>query len=89
MPREADPVRQERERELSEITANVVSAREVQPGYYAIALDDGTIWQFTESVPRRFFPPRSGSEVTVERAALGSFRMLMDGKPPVRVRRTQ
>ena len=89
MPHEVEPVRQERERELSAITAKVESAREVQPGYFAIALDDGTAWQFTESVPRHFFPPRSGSDVTVERAALGSFRMMMAGKAPVRVRRTQ
>ncbi len=89
LPREVSPQAQRREEELQAITATVTRSRQTQPGYYAISLDDGTEWVFTESVGSRFFPPRNGAEVTVERGALGSYRMLIPRQAPVRVRRVR
>lgn len=72
---------------VAEITAAVTGTREVRPRYFAIALADGTEWEFTEAAAASYFPPRAGTSVTVQRGALGSFQLVVRGRAPVRVRR--
>lgn len=74
---------------LPEIAATVTATRQVRPGYYFLALNDGSEWEFAEAVPASYFPPRLGTTVTVQRAALGSFQMVVPGRAPVRVRRVR
>ena len=73
--------------ELEELTTSVTSVNELQPGIYRLTLADGAQWQFAESVPNAYRPPRQGSQVTIDRGALGSFLLSFDNQAAVRVRR--
>ncbi|MEN7537123.1 hypothetical protein [Aurantiacibacter flavus] len=73
--------------QLDELTTRVTAVRMQQPGVYRLTLEDGAEWQFSESVPNSYRPPREGSVVTIDRAALGSFLMVFDNQMSVRVRR--
>ncbi len=73
--------------ELDELTTSVAGVQMQQPGIYRFTLEDGAEWQFSESVPNSYRPPREGSVVTINRAALGSFLMVFDNQMSVRVRR--
>ena len=73
--------------ELDELTTSVTAVQMLQPGVYRLTLEDGAEWQFSESVPNSYRPPREGSVVTIDRAALGSFLMVFDKQMSVRVRR--
>ncbi|RIV90661.1 hypothetical protein D2V17_04080, partial [Aurantiacibacter xanthus] len=69
------------------LTTRVTAARMMQPGVYRLTLQDGAEWEFSEGVPNSYRPPREGSEITIDRAALGSFLMSFDSQRAVRVRR--
>jgi len=73
--------------ELDELNAQVQSVRQRGRGVYEITLEDGARWLFAETVDFSYRPPRSGSSITIDRAALGSFLMRFDGQQSVRVRR--
>ncbi|WP_137679303.1 hypothetical protein [Aurantiacibacter suaedae] len=73
--------------EPDELTTSVTAVRMLQPGIYRLTLEDGAEWQFSEGVPNSYRPPREGSVVTIDRAALGSFLMVFDNQMAVRVRR--
>lgn len=75
--------------ELKEILTRVASVEQVRPGLYRFALQDGAVWEFTETVGSSYRPPRAGSELEIQRGSLGSFLMRFDRQAPVRVRRVQ
>jgi hypothetical protein len=77
------------EDELDSVTRVVASSRPIQGGIYAIAFEDGTEWRFVEGVPLYYNPPHKGEQVEIRRGALGSFRLMVDGEDPVRVKRTR
>jgi hypothetical protein len=77
------------EDEMESVKRVVARSRSMQNGIYSIEFEDGTEWQFVEGVPLHFNPPRKGEQVEIRRAALGSFRMFIDGEEPVRVKRTR
>lgn len=60
----------EKTEEFSQITAKVASARDDGYGKYTITLENGAVWRTTEPVVR---VPKTGSEVTIRKAALGSY----------------
>lgn len=70
--------------ELTELTAKVATARDNGYGRYTVKLEDGAVWRTTEAVVR---PPRSGSEVTIRRAALGSYFLRVGNARGVRAMR--
>lgn len=70
-----------------QIAARVRSSREREPGIYLVTLEDGAQWVFSEGVSFSFRAPREGQVVEIERGALGSFLMRIDGQPAVAVRR--
>lgn len=75
--------------ELDELRARVTAVSQQQRGIYLVTLEDGAQWLFTESVPFSYRPPRVGDRVTIDRASLGSFLMVVNSQPSVRVRRVQ
>jgi hypothetical protein len=73
-----------------EIRAKITGVREREPGVFIVTIEGGAEWTFAESVTRKSFrPPRKGALVELQKAALGSFLMIVDGQEAVRVRRTK
>jgi hypothetical protein len=70
-----------------EISTRVTAVSERQPGIFLVTIEGGAQWLFTESVKSNFGPPTPGDSVKIERGALGSFLMQVDGQQSVRVRR--
>jgi len=86
--RAADPGRfQSRSGQLDEIHPTVQSITARQPGIYLVTLDDGAQWLFAEGVGSQFRLPSRGDRIEIERGALGSFLMRIDGQQAVAVRR--
>lgn len=73
--------------EVDKAELGVRQARQVEPGIYVLTLDDGSQWRFVEAVPLAYDPPRAGSRIEIERAALGSFQMRFANQRAVRIRR--
>jgi hypothetical protein len=71
------------------ITARVTAATQREPGVYLVTIDGDAQWLFSDSVSRTFRPPTRGSSVEIQRGALGSFLMVIDGQQAVRVRRVK
>jgi hypothetical protein len=71
---------------VKELTARVAAARRIGPGYYAIMLEDGAIWQVQELDPY-FRPPDRGDTVRIRRGLMGGYLLDVGKQPSVRVRR--
>lgn len=83
--REGDDKRADRD-EFEEITATVRAVSRNADGYYILTLEDGARWEQTQ--PMTFGRiPKAGVQVRIKRAALGSFKMNIDGSPAVKARR--
>lgn len=74
--------------EIKEILGNVASARTFGYGAWRITLEDGSVWEQTDS-ERLVFDPRKGDKVKIYKAALGTYRMNIDGQRAIRVRRVE
>jgi hypothetical protein len=72
--------------EISSIESNIASAVETGYGRWAVRLQDGSTWVQTDNniIAAR---PRAGQPVRVNRGALGTYMMRVNGQPGVRVRR--
>ena len=75
--------------QVSRVSVRVRSVAQRTPGVYLITLEDDAQWLFSEAVDSTYRPPRQGSTVEIERAALGSFLMAIDNQSSVRVRRVR
>lgn len=75
--------------EIDELNVRVASVSQRQRGIYVMTLEDGARWEFAESVDFSYRPPREGSQVNIQRGALGGFLMRFDSQPTVRVRRLE
>jgi hypothetical protein len=73
--------------QVDEIHPRVAAVRPREPGIYLVTLEDGAQWLFAEGVASSFRLPRNGDTVEIERGALGSYLMRVDGQPAVPVRR--
>ncbi|MXP25257.1 hypothetical protein GRI39_04255 [Altererythrobacter indicus] len=71
------------------LTARVASVSKREPGIYLVTLEGGAQWLFSESVPFSFNPPRKGSQVSINKASLGSYLMSVGKQSAVRVKRIQ
>jgi hypothetical protein len=76
----------EEEPEQQEITAKIAAVAGAGNGRWQITLDNGAIWQTTESSP--ILDPRVGDTVRIHRAAMGSYFMNVSGQRGVRARRS-
>lgn len=79
-PKPAEP-------ELTTTTAGVKTARKLPTGYWRVVLDNDQIWQQTELDPNIWLRP--GDQVTIRRAAMGSYLLVTPSNYSTRVRRLQ
>ena len=56
-------------------------------GNYLFTLEDGSVWRQIDGLAMGITPKR-GAKITVKRAALGSYKLSVDGHSAVRVRRS-
>jgi hypothetical protein len=70
-----------------EITATVSAASNIGYDKYRIRLEDGAVWQTTES-SASITPPHAGSIVVIRRGAMGNYFMRIDGQRGLRAMRT-
>lgn len=70
-----------------EITATVAAASNIGYDKYRIRLEDGAVWQTTES-SASITPPHAGSTVVIRRGAMGNYFMRIDGQRGLRAMRT-
>ena len=62
--------KQAEEPEFTQIETKVTGVRGLGYGKYSFTIEDGAVWQTTEAGPDM---PKVGSEVTIKKAALGSY----------------
>jgi hypothetical protein len=74
--------------EPDHVAVTIVSAKKRENGKFRFTLDDGQIWDQTDTVSLRMLPsePFQGE---IRRAALGSFMLKPADKPAVRVKRVK
>jgi hypothetical protein len=70
-----------------EITATVSAASNIGYDKYRIRLEDGAVWQTTES-SASVTPPHAGSSVVIRRGAMGAYFIRIDGQRSLRAMRT-
>ena len=75
--------------QASQISVRVRSIAQQTRGIYLLTMEDDSQWLFAEMVDFAYRPPRQGSTVEINRAALGSFLMVSDNQRSVRVRRVR
>lgn len=75
--------------EPDRVTATLAAAVERQPGSYLLTLEGGAQWEFVDTVSIAYDPPRAGSQIEIQRAALGSYLMRYAGQRAVRIRRVR
>lgn len=73
--------------DVSSITAHVTEVSTDREGKKVVALDNGQTWR--EQTKSSFVSLEVGDEVTIHRAALGSFMMSVPNGRPFRVRRVK
>lgn len=73
--------------EVEEVTGKVKAVGRTPDGGWVIVLEDGARWEQTGTMTfgRN---PKPGSIATIKRAALGSFKMSIDGSPSVKAKRS-
>ena len=73
--------------ELNAVTARVQKLNREQYGMTNIELDNGQVWRQSTGTPN--LQLKVGDEVTISRAALGSFLMSLPAGPAIRVKRVR
>jgi hypothetical protein len=82
---DSDAAKGSEEPEEKEITATVRGAREDGAGNWIVTLDDGAVWHQTDG--EIAIAPKPGTQVTIRRAALGSYFLRVGKQPGVKARR--
>lgn len=72
--------------DVDRVDAVVKAASQDQNGRWVFDLDSGAVWRQIDSYPLNR-EPHPGSKVEIRKAALGSFKMKVDGQPAIRVHR--
>lgn len=66
----------------------IASASQDNLGHWAVALQDGAVWIQVDNNTLAL-RPRPGQRVVINRGAMGSFMMRVNGQPGIRVQRTR
>jgi hypothetical protein len=69
------------------MTSQITSVRQVGREGYRITIAEGSVWQIND--PPRRFRPKVGDDVELERAAMGSFWVRLNGQNGVKGRRVE
>lgn len=75
------------EGQVDSIRPKVTAVVAREPGIYLVTVEGGAQWLFSDTVDQRFRLPRVGAIVEIDRAAMDSFLMRVDGQQAIRVRR--
>jgi hypothetical protein len=76
------------ERADNRVDETLASAHQIAEGRWVFQMQDGAVWrQIDDEI--LFRRPHPGSKVTIERAALGSYMLSVDGQPGVRAHRDE
>ncbi len=59
--------------QIDAIDGIIQSARTIRNGKWVIRLEDGAVWQQTDTPRGSMRDPKTGDSITIQRAALGSF----------------
>lgn len=73
--------------EIDQVQSSVRAARRDPYGHWTLVLEDGAVWRQIDGDLN--IDPHAGSKVVIHRAALGSFKMNIDGQPSIRVHRDE
>lgn len=77
------------DREITEIRAGVDSIKASRVNGLTVTLDNGQVWQQTDTRSVSYSKRKGVKEAIVKQAALGSFMMKLDGGTAFRVKRVQ
>ena len=69
----------------AQIDAVATSARSLGYGKWRLVLDNGAIWETTESVTRH--DPKQGSKIRIKAGSMTNYFLSIDGDPSVRAKR--
>ena len=75
------------EPEEKSISSTITEARMVGREEWLVRVEEGSLWRIADAPAR--FRPKVGSAVEIERAAMGSFWVRVDGKTGVKGRRVE
>jgi hypothetical protein len=70
----------------SEINAKIARSQALANGKWQIRLEDGAVWETTES-SIYIRPPKPGNDVVIKRRALGSYMIRINGQRPLLAKR--
>jgi hypothetical protein len=76
----------DKEEEASEITTSIRSARSLGYGKWQIVLEDGAVWQTTES-SHNAQHPAAGLPIRIKKGPLGSYMINVAGQRGIRAKR--
>ena len=74
--------------DIEEISTTLASARQMRDGNWKLVLQDGAVWEQTDSY-RLIEDPRSGSPIIIKQGVLGNYKARIDGQPAIKVRRVE
>jgi hypothetical protein len=74
--------------DVGEVVLAVESARQGPDGKWVLRLEGGQVWRQIDTNPFSR-DPKPGSRATIKRALMGSYKMMIGGKSPVRVHRDE
>lgn len=80
---------EQKDGELTTITLPVASVKSSKVSGLTITLENGQVWQQNESRTVRYSKKKGVKEATIKRAAMGGYRMKLDGGVAFRVRRVK
>jgi hypothetical protein len=73
--------------QIEAIDGIIESARTIRGGQWVIRLEDGAVWQQTDTPRGSMRNPKTGDSITIERAALGSFMAKVNDGRAFKVKR--
>lgn len=74
------------ENDVSQLDGTIETVGQYDYGRWRLTLSDGSVW---DQIDTEVFPidPRKGNKIVIKRASMGGFKAVVNGQPPVRVRR--
>lgn len=73
--------------EVDQVRSRLKSARADAYGKWTFVLEDGAVWR--QIAGDLFRDPKAGQTVVIQRGALGSFKMSVEGQPTIKVHRDE